>query len=159
MLVYRQVAEDASTASLSQQQLLAALPLYLKYHSQGEFIFDHQWANFAETVMGIRYYPKLLAAVPMTPATGSRVLILQSLTSAGTASVAVVIYYHYPGRISSAFPLRYATDTHFDRLHSETTRCEQQARICQHQLHAAFRSCQLRIKRLFSARNYPVQVT
>lgn len=146
--------------SLGQQQLLAALPLYLKYHSQGEFIFDHQWANFAETVMGIRYYPKLLAAVPMTPATGSRVLILQSLTSAGTATFAVVTYYHYySGRISSVFPLRYATDTHFDRLHSETTRCGQQASICQHQLHAAFRSRQLRIQRLFSARNYPVQVT
>lgn len=90
MLVYRQAVDAASatdsanTAPASQQQqLLAALPLYVKYHSQGEFIFDHQWANFAESVMGIRYYPKLLAAVPMTPATGSRVLILQSLIPAG----------------------------------------------------------------------------
>ena len=83
MLVYRQAVEDETGQQNQTQQLLAAMPLYVKYHSQGEFIFDHQWANFAETVLGIRYYPKLLSAVPMTPATGSSLLVLPSLTSAG----------------------------------------------------------------------------
>jgi predicted N-acyltransferase len=40
--------------------LVSAMPLYLKYHSNGEFIFDQTWANFAENVLGIQYYPKVL---------------------------------------------------------------------------------------------------
>jgi predicted N-acyltransferase len=54
-------------------QLIGACPLYLKGHSQGEFVFDHGWAEAAERA-GIRYYPKLLVAVPFTPATGARFL-------------------------------------------------------------------------------------
>ena len=54
-------------------QLLAAVPLYLKGHSQGEFVFDHAWADAAYKA-GLSYYPKLLAAVPFTPATGRRLL-------------------------------------------------------------------------------------
>lgn len=69
------------------RELVAALPLYAKYHSQGEFIFDFQWAQFAESVLGIRYYPKLLAAVPMTPATGPRVLTSNSLDSSGMQAI------------------------------------------------------------------------
>ncbi|MGI9374583.1 MAG: GNAT family N-acetyltransferase [Tsuneonella suprasediminis] len=54
-------------------QLLAALPAYLKGHSQGEYVFDHGWADAYERAGG-RYYPKLQIAVPFTPATGPRVL-------------------------------------------------------------------------------------
>src|SRR5512144_1786262 len=54
--------------------LIAACPLYLKGHSQGEFVFDHGWAE-AATRAGIAYYPKLLVAVPFTPATGARFLV------------------------------------------------------------------------------------
>jgi uncharacterized protein len=54
-------------------RLVAAAPLYLKGHSQGEFVFDHSWADAAQEA-GIEYYPKLLAAVPFTPATGMRLL-------------------------------------------------------------------------------------
>jgi len=54
-------------------RLIGACPLYLKGHSQGEFVFDHNWAGAAERG-GIRYYPKLLVAVPFTPATGRRFL-------------------------------------------------------------------------------------
>lgn len=54
-------------------RLVAAMPLYLKSHSQGEFVFDHGWADAARRA-GIRYYPKLLAAVPFTPAAGRRLL-------------------------------------------------------------------------------------
>lgn len=55
-------------------QLVAAAPLYLKGHSQGEFVFDHQWADLARR-LGIEYYPKLLGMSPVTPAVGYRFLI------------------------------------------------------------------------------------
>ena len=54
-------------------RVVAACPLYLKGHSEGEFVFDHQWAHAAEQA-GISYYPKLLLAVPFTPAAGARIL-------------------------------------------------------------------------------------
>ena len=54
-------------------QLLAAMPHYLKHHSYGEYIFDHGWANGFNQAGG-SYYPKLLGAVPFTPATGPRLL-------------------------------------------------------------------------------------
>ncbi len=53
--------------------LLGACPLYVKGHSQGEFVFDHGWAQAAARA-GIAYYPKLLVATPFTPATGVRFL-------------------------------------------------------------------------------------
>ncbi|GGE02122.1 hypothetical protein GCM10011515_22230 [Tsuneonella deserti] len=62
-------------------RLVAALPAYLKGHSQGEYVFDHSWADAWERAGG-RYYPKLQIAVPFTPATGPRVLTrLPSLTA------------------------------------------------------------------------------
>ena len=54
-------------------RLLAVTPLYVKSHSQGEYIFDHGWADALERAGG-RYYPKLQIAVPFTPATGRRFL-------------------------------------------------------------------------------------
>jgi predicted N-acyltransferase len=54
------------------------VPLYMKSHSRGEFIFDYGWADAYERAGG-RYYPKLLAAVPFTPATGSRLLVRPDL--------------------------------------------------------------------------------
>ena len=53
---------------------LGALPLYLKGHSRGEFVFDFSWAN-AYAQHGLEYYPKLLSAVPFTPVRGSRLLV------------------------------------------------------------------------------------
>lgn len=53
--------------------LRGALPLYVKTHSQGEYVFDHGWADALERAGG-QYYPKLLTAVPFTPVTGRRVL-------------------------------------------------------------------------------------
>src|ERR1700729_639924 len=50
------------------------VPCYLKSHSQGEYVFDRGWADAYERAGG-RYYPKLQASVPFTPATGPRVLI------------------------------------------------------------------------------------
>ena len=56
-----------------QGRTVAAMPLYVKGHSQGEYIFDHGWAE-AYARAGGRYYPKLQVAVPFTPATGRRFL-------------------------------------------------------------------------------------
>jgi len=55
-------------------KLLAAAPAYAKGNSEGEFVFDHSWARFAQTELGLPYYPKLVVAVPFTPATGPRLL-------------------------------------------------------------------------------------
>ena len=54
-------------------QLAGALPAYIKGHSQGEYVFDHAWADAWHRAGG-RYYPKLQIAAPFTPATGPRVL-------------------------------------------------------------------------------------
>ena len=54
--------------------LLGAMPLYAKSHSQGEYVFDHSWAD-AWARAGGRYYPKLLSAVPFTPVPGPRLLL------------------------------------------------------------------------------------
>ena len=54
-------------------KIIAVAPLYAKGHSQGEYIFDHNWAHAYENAGG-RYYPKLQIAVPFTPATGRRFL-------------------------------------------------------------------------------------
>ena len=54
-------------------RLAGALPAYIKMHSQGEYVFDHAWAD-AWARAGGDYYPKLQIAVPFTPATGPRIL-------------------------------------------------------------------------------------
>lgn len=53
--------------------LHGAMPLYLKSHSRGEFVFDHAWAHAFER-HGTPYYPKLLSAIPFTPVPGPRLL-------------------------------------------------------------------------------------
>jgi predicted N-acyltransferase len=58
-----------------QGKLLAAMPMYRKLHSWGEFVFDFAWAQ-AHTRSGLSYYPKLIAGVPFTPATGPRLLTM-----------------------------------------------------------------------------------
>src|SRR3954469_14434526 len=55
-------------------QISGIVPCYLKSHSQGEYVFDRGWADAYERAGG-RYYPKLQASVPFTPATGPRLLI------------------------------------------------------------------------------------
>jgi len=54
------------------------MPLYLKEHSMGEYVFDYAWAN-AYHQNGLEYYPKLVTAVPFTPSTGSRVRCTEDL--------------------------------------------------------------------------------
>ncbi|ACI54865.1 protein of unknown function DUF482 [Rhizobium leguminosarum bv. trifolii WSM2304] len=59
-------------------ELIGALPGYLKSHSQGEYVFDHGWADAFERAGG-RYYPKLQCSIPFTPATGPRLLVAEGL--------------------------------------------------------------------------------
>ncbi len=65
---YHLVVEDGAGG------LSGALPMYLKSHSYGEFVFDHAWAHAYERAGG-RYYPKLQVSVPFTPVPGPRLLV------------------------------------------------------------------------------------
>ena len=62
------------TVEDARGRMVAAAPCYLKSHSQGEYVFDHAWADAYERAGG-RYYPKLQVAVPFTPVTGRRLLV------------------------------------------------------------------------------------
>ena len=62
------------TIAGSDGGLIAAMPSYLKAHSQGEYVFDHAWADAWHRAGG-SYYPKLQIAAPFTPATGPRLLL------------------------------------------------------------------------------------
>lgn len=64
----------------SDKELMACVPLYLKSHSAGEYVFDHAWAqsydsNFVSPMSERGYYPKLQSCIPFTPVTGSRMLL------------------------------------------------------------------------------------
>lgn len=78
--------------------LAAALPLYAKAHSYGEYVFDWAWAD-AYRRNGLPYYPKLLAAIPFTPVTGSRLLALDA--EAVHALVAAIVTIQNSNNFSS----------------------------------------------------------
>ncbi len=90
------IAED------SQGGLLGALPLYRKGHSRGEFVFDFSWAN-AYAQHGLKYYPKLLSAVPFTPVGGPRLLVNPALeaTAVAGALIRLAIDYAKSEKLSS----------------------------------------------------------
>lgn len=67
-------------------EVIGVAPLYAKGHSQGEYIFDHNWAHAFEQAGG-RYYPKLQIAVPFTPATGRRFLTRPGQETSGQAAL------------------------------------------------------------------------
>jgi Uncharacterized protein conserved in bacteria len=80
--------EDSASTTLStgwqphhlvvrdQDDLLAAMPLFIKHHSYGEYVFDWAWANAWQSY-GFAYYPKLVSAIPFTPCYGPRLLVNQ----------------------------------------------------------------------------------
>ena len=76
------VVEDAG------QSLLAAAPCYLKSHSQGEYVFDHGWADAFERAGGA-YYPKLQVCAPFTPVTGPRLLARPGTHAAAARSTLI----------------------------------------------------------------------
>lgn len=83
--------------------LIACAPLYAKSHSQGEYIFDHNWAHAYDGAGG-RYYPKLQIAVPFTPATGRRLLVRPDYDGIGQSAL-----------VQAAVQL--AADNHVSSLH------------------------------------------
>lgn len=69
----RPAASPAPAISFGDGQLVAAAPAYIKYDSDGEWVFDFDWASFAAS-QGLHYYPKLVLAVPFNPVGGGRLL-------------------------------------------------------------------------------------
>ena len=61
-------------------KITAIVPSFIKYHSQGEFVFDHSWAQAYQS-LGLNYYPKLLIASPFSPVTGKRILVTQNINA------------------------------------------------------------------------------
>ncbi len=82
-------------------ELVAVAPSYLKGHSEGEFVFDWSWADFAQRA-GIRYYPKVVVAVPFTPATGDRVLVAPGHDRAAVTRIVAQAAREWSGRVKSS---------------------------------------------------------
>jgi predicted N-acyltransferase len=75
------------------EQLVGAMPLYVKSHSYGEYVFDWAWAE-AYQRSGLNYYPKLLAAIPFTPITSQRLLVAEVENSSQIHSLMVDTLTH-----------------------------------------------------------------
>ncbi len=69
-------------------QLIGAMPLYLKSHSYGEYVFDWAWADVYER-SGLNYYPKLLSAIPFSPITSARLLVSEDTSDSKIKSLMV----------------------------------------------------------------------
>jgi uncharacterized protein len=95
--------------------LLGAVPLYLKSHSYGEYIFDWGWASAYERAGG-RYYPKLQCAVPFTPVTGPRLLLRPDAPEAAAdALVAAMVELARRHKVSSLH-VTFPTEPEWQRL-------------------------------------------
>ncbi len=96
-------------------RLLGAVPMYLKSHSYGEYVFDHGWAEAYERAGG-RYYPKLQVAVPFTPVTGNRLLIRPGAPpDAARLLVAAMIEIAKRSKVSSLH-VTFPTKTEYELL-------------------------------------------
>jgi predicted N-acyltransferase len=73
------IEADSNATDAVAENSSALMPLYLKDHSMGEYVFDHAWAN-AYHQNGLEYYPKLVTSIPFTPSTGPRVRSQQPLS-------------------------------------------------------------------------------
>jgi uncharacterized protein len=71
-------------------KLVGAMPLYLKSHSYGEYVFDWAWAD-AYARSGLNYYPKLLSAIPFSPVTSARILSSDTTPSSDTAIASLIV--------------------------------------------------------------------
>ncbi len=95
-------------------QPMAAMPNYLKGHSMGEFVFDHGWAD-AYARAGVEYYPKMLAAVPVTPVPGKRFLTGTGDAAALQATLTKAAIELTKRHKSSSLHITFLDDTQFDR--------------------------------------------
>ncbi len=90
--------------------LIACAPLYAKGHSQGEYIFDHNWAHAYESAGG-QYYPKLQVAVPFTPATGRRFLVRPGYEGLGHSALVQGAVQLAENNQLSSLHITFCTDT------------------------------------------------
>ncbi len=95
----------------SNKTLVGAIPLYLKQHSYGEYVFDWAWADAFERAGG-QYYPKLISAIPFSPVTGPRILcaseevgyaLLDALTSFTDQQGLSSIHVLFPDQASANY--------------------------------------------------------
>ena len=89
-------------------KIIACAPLYAKSHSQGEYVFDHGWAD-AYSRAGGRYYPKLQMAVPFTPVTGRRFLTRPGHEDTGRAALVQGAVQIAEGNAVSSFHVTFCT--------------------------------------------------
>ena len=89
--------------------LIAVMPLYAKFHSHGEFVFDHGWAHAFEQAGG-RYYPKLQSTIPFTPATGRRFLARPGEDSIGFEALASAAIQLLSQNSLSSFHVTFCTE-------------------------------------------------
>ncbi|QHQ36477.1 GNAT family N-acetyltransferase [Algicella marina] len=97
----------------AQGEVIAVMPLYGKSHSQGEYIFDHNWAHAYERAGG-RYYPKLQSAIPFTPATGRRFLTRPGWDGIGRAALTDGAIQLAQGNGVSSIHITFCTEAEFD---------------------------------------------
>ncbi|MCX7219389.1 MAG: peptidogalycan biosysnthesis protein, partial [Burkholderiales bacterium] len=93
-----------------ENDLVASIPLYEKYHSYGEYVFDWAWAD-AYHKSGLNYYPKLLSAIPFTPVSGNRLIAKDA--AARRALLIELVKYQQSGNFSSThilFPSNQETE-------------------------------------------------
>jgi hypothetical protein len=104
------VVEDAAGT------ILAVCPLYLKGHSQGEYIFDYAWAHAYENAGG-RYYPKLLSAVPFTPVPGPRLLVRPGTRAAQAREALIAALGEVTRRYGvSSLHVNFCTEEEYEQL-------------------------------------------
>lgn len=108
----------------NEDKLVGAMPAYIKTNSFGEFVFDWSWASAYERA-GLVYYPKLVCAVPFTPATGPRLLIAKNVDKPAVAGALIdsAVDYLHEKQLSSAhwlFPQ--AADMDMLKTHDMLTR-------------------------------------
>lgn len=97
-------------------RLHGAMPLYLKSHSWGEFVFDWSWAR-AYSQAGLDYYPKLVSMTPFTPATGPRLLVAPGADAAEVRRMlAAALLEHARGHSLSSAHVLFVTDEERDAL-------------------------------------------
>ncbi len=103
---------------LSDNRLVGAIPLYLKSHSYGEYVFDFQWAEAYQQAGGL-YYPKMLTAVPFTPCSDPRILLLEATPSELVQLMIDAIKVEAKRLNSSSFHLLFPDNP--EQIDSETT--------------------------------------
>jgi predicted N-acyltransferase len=102
----------------AQGRPIAAMPLYRKSHSRGEFVFDFSWAS-AYAQHGLPYYPKLLSAVPFTPVRGPRLLVHPKADAKAENQLLIKAAIDYArGERLSSWHVLFPTDDTAERLKS-----------------------------------------